>query len=394
MFERESMKKRNIDWRFFVALSYPVVAVVLIIGLLYKYYYLDISYRIVCLNSEKNTVDSEEIYFFADERYIYQYNFETEETKLIYEAHIEEMPIRSVSVYGDYLYFEDDNERVHRYNYRTNEDEMLLKYEDYIVEMDICNGYLIYRTGSGHCFLYSVTGNTEEPISVESIFEGKADKTNSDIQIITYEGMDIYGYFEADTGERIIGIRNHENGKELVPPEKDFTLRDGRCLRMWGRKSGRKLTCYARYEDDDEWYEITCLDDKNLGTEPEFYEKYMTQEGNEVICLLQKNTSKYGRMRQKYSLGDILFKWNIETGESSILYETSNRSTRIIGYKNGNIYLLHNNRVSVQSVDGGKREKLFRIPMGKEIYYFDWQGDYLIVTGADGKVLKAYKVED
>ena len=99
-------------------------------------------------------------------------------------------------------------------------------------------------------------------------------------------------------------------------------------------------------------------------------------------------------MWQKYSLGDILFKWNIETGESSILYETSNRSTRIIGYKNGNIYLLHNNRVSVQSVDGGKREKLFRIPMGKEIYYFDWQGDYLIVTGADGEVLKAYKVED
>ena len=386
MFEREKYEEKKYRLAFFLLRE----AFVLIIGLLYKYYYLDISYRVVCLNSEKNTVDSEEIYFFSDERYIYQYNFETEETKLIYEGHLEEMPIRSVSVYGDYLYFVDDSETAHRYNYRTNEDEMLLKSENYIVGMDICNGYLIYRTGSGHCFLYSVTGNTEEPISVESIFEGKADKTNSDIQIITYEGMDIYGYFEADTGEQIIGIRNHENGKELVPPEKDFTLRDGRRLRMWGRKS----TCYARYEDDPEWYEITCLDDKNLGTDPEFYEKYMTQEGDEVICLLQKNTSKYGRMWQKYSLGDILFKWNIETGESSILYETSNRSTRIIGYKNGNIYLLHNNRVSVQSVDGGKRKKLFKIPKGREIYYFDWQGDYLIVTGADGEVLKAYEVED
>lgn len=90
-----------------------------------------------------------------------------------------------------------------------------------------------------------------------------------------------------------------------------------------------------------------------------------------------------------------MFKWNIKTGESSVLYETSNRNTRIIGYKNGNIYLLHNYWISVQSTDGVKREKLYKIPRGKEVYYFDWQGDYLIVTDMYRKneVLAAYKIE-
>ncbi len=393
----EDMKKRNIDWRFYVALSYPIVAVVLIIVLLYNYYYLDVSYQVECLNSEKKNIDSEESYIFFNERNVYLYNFETEETELIYDG-FHTGRILSVSIYGDYLYFSDMfGPELHRYNYRTNEDEKLVWSKDDIVKMDICNGYLVYRTWGEDCFLYPVTGDTEEdPISAESIFGERGDKTNQDIQTITYEGMDFVGYFEADTGRtRLIGIRNHENGKEIAPPRKVvLALKDGRYLAIWGREFGGEVNCYAEYEGDEEWYDITCLYNKDFGKEPVFYEKYMTQEGNEVICLLQKSDSEYGSWLQRHSRGDLLFKWNTETGESSILYETSNRRTRIIGYKNGNIYLLYNNQVSVQPVDGGKREKLFRIPMWKRVYSFDWQGDYLIVTGADGKVFKAYKITD
>lgn len=392
------MKKRNIDRGFLVALSYPIVVVALIIGLLYNYYYLNVSYWLECLNSEKKNIDSEESYIFFDARNVYLYNFETEETELIYDGFYDGRHtgrILSVSTYGDYLYFSDYwGSELHRYNYRTNEDEELVC-NDYIVKMDICNGYLVCRTEDEDCFLYPVTGNAEEePISAESIFEERGDKTNQDIQTITYDGMDFVGYFEADTGRtHFIGIRNHENGKELAPQEKEvLALKDGRYLAIWGRKYD-EVHCYARYKDNGERCDITCLYNKDFGIEPVFYEKYMIQEGNEVICLLQKS-EEYWTTLQKHSRGDILFKWNTETGESSILYETSNRRTRIIGYKNGNIYLLHNRQVSVQPVDGGKGEKLFRIPMGKRVYSFDWQGDYLIVTGADGKVLKAYKITD
>lgn len=246
--------KRNIDWRFYVALSYPVVAVVLTIGLLYNYYFLDVSYQVECLNSEKKNIDSEESYAFFSESNVYLYNFETEETELICDG-FHTGRILSISIYGDYLFFSDEfSPKLHRYNYRTNEDEKLVCKDD-IVKMDICNGYLVCRTLDKDCLLYPVTGNTEEePISAESIFEERGDKTNQDIQTITYDGMDFVGYFEADTGRaRLIGIRNHENGKELAPPEKVFlALKDGRYLAIWGREFGGEVNCYAKYEDNEE----------------------------------------------------------------------------------------------------------------------------------------------
>lgn len=254
-------------------------------------------------------------------------------------------------------------------------------------------------------FFYPATAPVgEEPIDLASIFEREGDKTNPDLQIVTYEGMDIVGHFDCTTGEvkGITCVKEHETGKALIPA--DFVLNDGRRLEFGSIGWSEEIPKYYAhiyedyvhiYEDNDK-YEITCLYGKNIDKYSGFYERYMIQEGDEIICLLQISNNYSGEVWwQTNSGGDILFKWNVKTGESSILYETSNKNTRIIGYKDGKIYLLHNYWVSVQSVDTGKREKLFKIPKRKEVYCFDWQGDYLIVTDIYGEaeVLKAYKIE-
>ena len=154
---------------------------------------------------------------------------------------------------------------------------------------------------------------------------------------------------------------------------------------------------------DSEKNEVTCLDaiwPYNIGPFAAVPSRSMIQDGDEIICLLRSGWDYIDEYTNKWDItmyGDVLFKWNMKTGESSILYVSSNEDdayTRVIGYKDGNIYLLHNRCVSVRSVDGENQKRLFRIPNRKEIRSFDWQGDYLIVTGADGEVLKAYKVED
>lgn len=414
------MKKKNIDKGFLIALMYPLGVILFTIGFIIVRDIKDrnsSAYRPVWLNSHRNTVTDEESYFYGDDNVLYRYDFETGEREEFCEFDFywnwrasEGVADRRFDfvIYGDYMFcMEQDNEsnsasKLHRYNYRTGEDEILLEDMPLIWGIDICNGYLIYKTYQNQdYYLYPVTGDAgEEPVSVSDIFKEGGDKTNSDVQTVTYEGIEIVGCFAGDTKEiRHISVRDKGSGKELLPRDKSFLLEDGRLVRFYDGDD----KYYIRFVDkNDEWeiYEITCLQNKDVGKFPTVLNKYMVQEGDELICLLQiPNDESYilreEIMWQRQSRGDILFKWNIKTGESSILYETSDRNTRIIGYKDGKIYLLHNYWVSVQSVDNGKRQKLFKIPKRRDIYYFDWQGDYLIVADIYKKneVLVAYKIE-
>lgn len=306
------MKKRNIDWRFLFALSYPVVAMVVIIILLAKYYMYKqdaIAYRVVCLNSEQNNVTDEESYFFDDKNNIYRYDFETEETELIYESALDKnlwsVNRRMFTIYQDYLFFVNENNgngpELHRYNYKTKDDEVLLgkDYVDGIDAMDICNGYLIYRIRRENYFLYpAVDIAGKEPIDIANIFNEKGDITNPDIQTIAYEGMDIVGYFDSTAEEKLCirGIREHESGNELLPSKTRFLLKDGRnMLFLTGYKAEGGRAYYARCFDSngDEDYEVTCLYKKDLGVYPEFWTEYIMQEGDEIICLLQINRSEW-----------------------------------------------------------------------------------------------------
>ncbi len=408
------MKKKGIDKGFIIALMYPlgvIVFMLIFFAVRGAKERDETAYRLVCLNSDKNTVSSNETYFYGDHRRTYRYDFETGITEqlceLVFKGGCRQNTDKrfEFAVYEDYGFYFDDhrmdnNCALYRYNYRTKEYEELVEDTNHVYGINICNGYLIYRSDYSSYYLYPATAPAgEEPIDLASIFEQEGDKTNPDLQTVTYEGMDIVGHFDSTTGEvkGITCVKEHGTGKVLIPVEQHFVLNDGRRLKFRSTRWSDEIPkYYAHIIEDDEKYEITCLYGKKIDINSEFFEKYITQEGDEIICLLQISNNYGGEVGwQAYSEGDILFKWNIKTGESSILYETSNKNTRIVGYKDGKIYLLHNYWVSVQSVDTGKRQKLFKLPKRREIYYFDWQGDYLIVTDIyrENEVLAAYKIE-
>ena len=426
------MKKKGIDKGFVIALMYIAGTVLLIIGYIrFKYmqyteYENAQEYRVVRLNSDKNAVTDEVAYYFGLDNVIYRYDFETKKTERLCESWNNKFVI-----YEEYVFCvekgtsENSEYKVHRYNYHTGEDEVLLENMPEISGINVCNGYLVYKIyGESNYYLYPATGYAEEePIAVKNIFKEMGDKTDLDIQTVTYEGIDIVGRFgNAAGGVEYISLRDESSGMELLPREATLLLDDGRLI--WFDSFGDYMQYVDDYDDleeceirmlmgsgsmhtsigsDSEKNEVICLDaiwSYNIGPFAAVPSRSMIQDGDEIICLLRSGWDYIDEYTNKWNItmyGDVLFKWNMKTGESSILYASSNEDdeyTRVIGYKDGNIYLLHNRCVSVRSVDGENQKRLFRIPNRKEIRSFDWQGDYLIVTGADGKVLKAYKVED
>lgn len=385
------------------------------------YYYVDsrrsLGFRVVCLNSDKKIYTDEESYFYADpdSGEIYRYDLNTQETELVYpgidtsDEKILRPYLEDFAVYQDWIYFVW-GKALCKYNYRTGE-EIFLKRSDGTFSIDISGQYLFYydtvlnnMTDDPNLisiYMCPIDGDIEkDSVNINAVFAREAEKDSGD-QTITYEGFDIIGQtssYENSDYVFIYGIREHDSGKRILSEIRDrsFMLDDGAFI--WFSLYRKPCYEYETVQDAEE-QEITCLQDAADWQEykdTRFYEKYMIQEGNEIICLLQVTDSSTGEaIWQKYSKKDILFKLNPEMGESSIIYETENNETRIIGYQDGKVYLLRNFKVYAQSIDDGEEEKLFSLPTTREIYYFDWYQDYLIVTDLYRKneVVEVYKIE-
>ena len=125
------------------------------------------------------------------------------------------------------------------------------------------------------------------------------------------------------------------------------------------------------------------------------------EDENTVIGLISVSSSpQISRdMDQEYVKKDQLFSLNLETGESGILYDTENNGTRIIGYRDGTIYLFDSTyTVYEQRLDSGEQQELGTVPKADEIV-FDWQDEYLIIrsknhAGSDTYEVKVIKIEN
>lgn len=237
------MKKRNTDKGFIVSLIYIAGVVMLIIGLIKVQKIKDIefenvqNFRVVRLNPDKNSVKDEEAYFFGYDDVIYRYDFETRETERVCESYKNRFVI-----YEDYVFCvekstpensENSKYKVKRYNYHTGKVEILLENMPEISGINVCNDYLVYKIyGESNYYLYPVTGNAEEePIAVQSIFKERGDKTDLNIQTVTYEGIDIVGRFSNEAGEvEYISLKDESSGMELLPRSATLLLDDGRLI--------------------------------------------------------------------------------------------------------------------------------------------------------------------
>jgi hypothetical protein len=81
---------------------------------------------------------------------------------------------------------------------------------------------------------------------------------------------------------------------------------------------------------------------------------------------------------------ELLVSLNYKTGESEILYNTKNNSTRIIGFGNGNIYLLKKGKIICRTISDGSEKEIYTLSYdGDNQLYFSWCGSKLVIFDRD-----------
>ena len=130
---------------------------------------------------------------------------------------------------------------------------------------------------------------------------------------------------------------------------------------------------------------IDCLS-RDMYKNSKLHEIYMCQESkNTLIGMLSisQDPRVNIHMYQNSIESDILFRLNIDTGESEIIYDTQDNKTKIIGFDKGTVFLLKNDyKIYAQSI-GGEMLEIASVPEGDSMI-FEWYGDNLIIRYRNG----------
>lgn len=355
-------------------------------------------YMVMRLNAESNPNSSETDYFYYASRTIYRYSFETGEITVYHtEVPKGEYIIGDLTVAGDCIYYVSSLHTVRRLNPGTQEDEEVLSVEDMLRICDknesithvVLKGYeecliLMLQAGEKNYYISPVNRNMKtDCIDVNTLFQTE-NQTGEEEEIV-YQGICIERYYDVSVKDyKITEIREEESGYTFFGPSEGTEIRaDDRMVSLWYKSGGAGY--FYSVEGELEEHKIDCLEKYSTLTTRIQRNKLMVEDG-EIIGLL--HVARNVRCdpydpEQKDLKYDVLFKLNPETGESCILYNTGNKRTRIIGYRDGTVYLLQNHKVYAQTIDGGNKTLLLRLP-NYRYYGFDWQGDYLIVQYKSG----------
>lgn len=81
---------------------------------------------------------------------------------------------------------------------------------------------------------------------------------------------------------------------------------------------------------------------------------------------------------------DVLYLFDSDTKECSLIYDTKGSSTRIVGYKNGVVYLFGKNTLSKYDTNSKTFENIKRFDNGHKLIFY-WYGNDLLVFDATTK---------
>lgn len=346
-------------------------------------------YTVLRLSSESNPRGNGEDYIYRNGKTVLRYSFETGEVTE-YQLEIpEDKWIYSSAIVGNQVYYSLSDDSVRRFDWEMQIDEEVLSREDilrlhgrkdwegllYSNHISLgkygeCLVLYLYLNENLKAYVYAcpVDGDLKTDIvDVNDLFP-KEDKTGRE-QTIVYRGMRIKRYYNMKIEE--YRISSLTEADELVTLHSDHTYS------VEGSPTEHEIECL-----NESAYSFAIIQKKNL-----------TTENGRIIGLLHvpKNArcDRYDPSQKELKY-DVLFSLSPETGESSILYKARNNRTRIIGYQDGLIYLLHNYRIYTKEADGGKTELFLKLPRDSG-YTFSWQGDYLIVM-CHGNIFGTYKV--
>ena len=81
---------------------------------------------------------------------------------------------------------------------------------------------------------------------------------------------------------------------------------------------------------------------------------------------------------------EVLVSFDYTTGESEILFETKNNSIRIIGYRDGGVYLLKKGNIIKRNLADGSETELCTLSYeGDNQLSFSWIGSSLVIFDED-----------
>ena len=132
----------------------------------------------------------------------------------------------------------------------------------------------------------------------------------------------------------------------------------------------------------------------------------VTWEDGKIIGMLtvSKDPNSSILLEQYAVRNDLLFEISLETDTSRLLYSTENNETRIIGYRDGVVYLLRDDVFYLEELEEGEQLELLDLrESGLKLYNedgkhldltFDWQGDNLIIRHRYGSSIISINVSE
>lgn len=149
-------------------------------------------------------------------------------------------------------------------------------------------------------------------------------------------------------------------------------------------------------------HEIECLSEYRYCYSEIWFDN-VAVEGKKLIGILSvSKDSKTGyNLYQEEIEEDVLFEVDLQNNSSRIIYNTGNNKTRIIGYREGMIYLLKDGVIYEEEIKKETREEL--LDLREEDFYradtayrrtfnFYWQGDSLIIWTYSGGEIKVKSI--
>lgn len=388
-----------------------IISIIILIILLWPFEDKS-GYDVKYVNSDANPCKDEEKYFYLYDRgTLRSYSFEDGTTQEHIGLSVDNEWIHSYAVCEENIYYvieylKEYEFELRKLNYFTGEETVLVSREDMIrlnggetARAYVCvyGGYIFLELLNKYYYMCPIDGDMmTDSFDVNNLFPEEDE--SGEIQQVVYDGIQVERYFD-DGRYIIVGTRSQEGQKIWVDFYKDRSAYvEGR--RVQFRRERYSGSLQYSLDGQKTWQPVTCLQER-IYEMSDIYEEYLTVEDGKVIGLLC--VSKHPLMSTDLETSEIrkniLFELDIETGESRILYDTKNNKTKILGYREGIVYLVKAGKVYRQQLDGDERTKLFDLP-SRSKYTVDWQAGYIIIKpwngGAqnEGELIKVYNTNE
>ncbi len=239
---------------------------------------------------------------------------------------------------------------------------------------------ITYQDGDDESVLYHYDLHSEAceiMMTTEGYLDVSRDAVTNKIKIIT----DAQNYYIEDGKLQQIELSDEiisefSSSEDIVRRVAD----DGTIIELYKRYKQSEFS----YNVDGISHEITALSD--CGGEKSGLSNFFVIEGDKVIGIVQ--IAKNGRngiipcniIRYDDLKKEILVSIDYKTGESEILYDTQKNTIRIVGYSNGNVYLLKGSKIICKDLADGSEKDIYSLSnKGNKQLSFSWVGSKLVV---------------